>query len=228
MREEPVRGQAMARRALGLVRSGSRLGLGTGRAAGAFVRGLAAGVRQGLEVRCVATSRATERAARELGIPLVSLEEAGELELTVDGADEIDPALNLVKGYGGALVRERIVAAASRRLVILAEPEKLVPALGARGILPVEVLPFAWSFCAARLAELGCRPTRRLDAGAPFVTDNGNHVLDCAVQPIPEPAALEARIRAIPGVVGSGLFLGMADLVLVEDARGEVTERSRT
>lgn len=224
---EPVRGRGMARRALELVRSGSVLGLGTGRAATAFVRELAAAVRQGLEVRCVATSRATATAARELGIPLVSLEEAGELDLAVDGADEVDPALNLVKGYGGALVRERIVAAASRRLVILAEPEKLVPVLGARGILPIEVLPFGWSFCAGKLAELGCRPTRRLDGPAPFVTDNGDYILDCGVQPLADPPALEERIRAIPGVVGSGLFLGMADTVFVEDARGEVTGRSR-
>ncbi len=223
----PARGEAMARRALELVRSGSVLGLGTGRAATAFLRALAGRVRHGLQVRCVATSRATEAAARELGVPLVSLEEAGVLELAVDGADEVDPALDLVKGYGGALVRERIVAAASRRFVVLVEPEKLGPVLGARGVLPVEVIPFGWSFCAARLAALGCRPARRLDGQAPFVSDNGNHVLDCAVGPIADPADLERRIRAIPGVVGTGLFLGMADTVLVEDARGEVTVRTR-
>ncbi len=223
----PVRGEAMARRALEFVRTGSVLGLGTGRAATAFLRALAGRVRQGLQVRCVATSRATEAAARELGVPLVSLEEAGVLELAVDGADEVDPALDLVKGHGGALVRERIVAAASRRFVVLVESEKLVPVLGARGVLPVEVIPFGWSFCAARLAGLGCRPTRRLDGETPFVSDNGNHVLDCAVEPIAAPADLERRIRAIPGVVGTGLFLGMADTVLVEDARGEVTVRTR-
>jgi ribose 5-phosphate isomerase A len=122
-----------------LVHDGSLLGLGTGRAAAAFVSVLAEGVRAGLRIRCVPTSRATEAAARGLGVPLVSLEEARELDLAVDGADEVNPGLDLMKGYGGALVRERIVAAAARRLVILAEPAKLVGALGERGMLPVEV-----------------------------------------------------------------------------------------
>ncbi len=224
---EAARGVAMARRAVELAEDGSVLGLGTGRAATAFVRVLAERLRLGLRVRCVATSRATETLARELGVPLVSLEEAGVLELAVDGADEVTPALDLVKGYGGALVRERIVAAAARRFVVLVEPEKVVPVLGTRGVLPVEVIPFGWSFCAARLAALGCRPARRLDGQKPFVSDNGNHILDCAVEPIAAPAELERQIREIPGVVGSGLFLGMADTVLVEDARGEVTVRTR-
>ena len=206
----------MARRAAELVQDGSAVGLGTGHAASAFLVALADRVRRGLQVRCVATSRATEAAARELGLPLVSLEEVGELDLDVDGADEIDPALDLVKGYGGALVRERIVAA-----------EKLVPTLGARGLLPVEVVPFGWAFCARRLGELGHPSRRRMEGGAPLVTDNGNHILDCAVEPLADPAALERRIRAIAGVVGTGLFLGMADAAFIEDARGEVTVRQR-
>lgn len=217
----------MARRALDLVRDGDAVGLGSGRAATAFVRALGGAVGQGLRVRCVPTSLATERLARELGIPLVSLEEAGELDLAVDGADEVDPALDLIKGYGGALVRERIVAAASRRLVILVDPTKLVAALGAKGKLPVEVLPFGWAFAARRLGELGCAPRRRLAGEAPFVSDNGNHVLDCTVGPLPDPAELQRRIRAIPGVVDCGLFLGMAETVLVEDERGAVTVRRR-
>jgi len=222
-----IHGEAMARRAAELVQDGSAVGLGTGHAASAFLVALADRVRRGLQVRCVATSRATEAAARELGLPLVSLEEVGELDLDVDGADEIDPALDLVKGYGGALVRERIVAAASRRLVILAGTEKLVPTLGARGVLPVEVVPFGWAFCARRLGELGHPSRRRMEGGAPLVTDNGNHILDCAVEPLADPAALERRIRAIAGVVGTGLFLGMADAAFIEDARGEVTVRQR-
>jgi ribose 5-phosphate isomerase A len=222
-----IHGEAMARRAAELVQDGSAVGLGTGRAASAFLVALADRVRRGLQIRCVATSRATEAAARELGLPLVSLEEVGHLDLDVDGADEIDPALDLVKGYGGALVRERIVAAASRRLVILAGTEKLVPTLGARGVLPVEVVPFGWAFCARRLGELGHPSRRRMEGGAPLVTDNGNHILDCAVEPLADPAALERRIRAIAGVVGTGLFLGMADVAFIEDARGEVTMRQR-
>ena len=217
----------MARRAAELVQGGSAVGLGTGHAASAFLVALADRVRRGLEVRCVATSRATESAARDLGIPLVTLEEVGELDLDVDGADEIDPALDLVKGYGGALVRERIVAATSRCLVILAGTDKLVEVLGTRGVLPVEVVPFGWALSARRLGELGCLPRRRMAGAAPFVTDNGNNILDCAVEPIADPAALQRRIQAIPGVVGTGLFLGMADAVFIEDARGDVTVRQR-
>ncbi len=227
MERSEGRGAAMARRALELVPGDSTLGLGTGRAASAFVCALAERVRAGLRVRCVPSSAATEGLARELGIPLVSLEEAGELDLDVDGADEIDPALDLVKGYGGALVREEIVAASSRRLVVLAEPAKLVPVLGTRGRLPVEVVTFGWPRCAAKLAELGCRPRRRAGDGGPFLTDNGNFILDCGVEPIADPAGLRRRIRDIPGVVGCGLFLGMADTVFLEDERGEVSVMRR-
>lgn len=173
----------MARRAAALVQDGSAVGLGTGRAASAFLAALAERARRGLEVRCVATSRAIEAAARDLGLPLVSLDEVGELDLDVDGADEVDPALDLVKGHGGALVRERIVATASRRLVILAGTEKLVATLGARGRLPVEVVPFGWPLRARRLSGLGCPSRRRMGAGAPFITDNGNNILDCTVEP---------------------------------------------
>jgi ribose 5-phosphate isomerase A len=222
-----IHGEAMAQRAAELVQPGMAVGLGTGHAASAFLVALADRVRRGLDVRCVATSAATESAARDLGLPLVSLEEVEGLDLDVDGADEIDPALDLVKGYGGALVRERIVAAASRRLVILAGAEKLVARLGERGVLPVEVVPFGWAWCSRRLAELGCPSRRRVKGGATFITDNGNTILDCDVAPIADPAALERRIRAIPGVVGTGLFLGMADTVLIEDERGNVTLRQR-
>jgi ribose 5-phosphate isomerase A len=123
--------------------------------------------------------------------------------------------LNLIKGRGGALTRERIVAAASRRQVILVTPEKLVDRLGERGLLPVEVLPFAEPFCRRRLVALGLRPELRLRGGAPFITDNGNRVLDCAIGPLDNPAALESTVCAIPGVVDTGLFLGTASLVLV-------------
>lgn len=217
----------MARRAMELVHDGCLLGLGTGRAAAAFLTVLAEAVRAGLQVRCVPTSRVTESAARDLGVPLASLEEVGELHLAVDGADEVDPGLDLMKGYGGALVRERIVAAAARRLVILAQPAKLVGALGERGVLPVEVVTFGWAFCARRLEELGCRARRRMVGSAPFVTDNGNYILDCGVGPIKDPAGLERSIGGIPGVVGTGLFLGMADTVLLEDEQGHVTVRRR-
>jgi ribose 5-phosphate isomerase A len=133
----------------------------------------------------------------------------------VDGADEVDPRLDLVKGYGGALVREKIVAAAARRFIVLVGSEKLVPALGGRGRLPVEVVPFAASFCGRRLAELGYPPTTRLKDGRPFVTDNGNLILDVAVTSITDPQRLDRTLREIPGVVGTGLFVNMAHAVLV-------------
>jgi len=135
----------------------------------------------------------------------------------VDGADEVDPRCNLIKGYGGALVREKIVAGAARRLIILVGPEKLVPVLGSRGKLPVEVVPFALPLCERRLRELGHRPVPYRQGTGLFVTDNGNHILDCQIDPIADARELERAIRWIPGVVGTGLFLGMADTVLVGD-----------
>lgn len=208
---------ALATHALGFVADGAVVGLGSGRAASAFVRALAARVRDGLRARAVATSEETARLARDLGIELVGLE--ADIDLTVDGADEVDPKLNLIKGYGGALVRERIVAAASRRQVILVTAEKLVDTLGARGRLPVEVLPFGLPLCRRRLVDFGLKPTLRADDDGPFVTDNFNVILDCAVGPIENPAGLERAIRTIPGVIDTGLFLGTADTVVV--AEGE-------
>jgi ribose 5-phosphate isomerase A len=217
-------------RALEMVPNGGRIGLGSGRAAQAFVKALGERLRKGsLRIQGVPTSEETARLATQESIPLLTLAEAGILDLTVDGADEVDPNLDLIKGYGRALVREKVVAASSRRLVILVGDEKLVPRLGTRGKLPVEVTPFALPLCEARLRELGCRPVPYLaplaysgerdrdEGGALFVTDNGNHILDCQIDPIPDAHRLESDIRAIPGVVGTGLFLDMADTVLVGD-----------
>jgi ribose 5-phosphate isomerase A len=215
-------------RALEFIPEGATVGLGSGRAATAFVKLLGARVQAGFRVRAVSTSQATAQLADQLGIPLVTLEEAMPLDVVVDGADEVDPALNLIKGYGRALVREKIVAAASKKRIILVGTEKLVEALGTRGKLPVEVVPFGLPLCRARLAELGCRPVLYVVNGQVFVTDNGNHILDCGIAPIPQPFELEAQIRAIPGVVGNGLFLGMADTVLIGDKNFElVSEKHR-
>jgi ribose 5-phosphate isomerase A len=205
-------------RALELVPNRSWIGLGSGRAAQAFVKALGERVRNGrLYVHGVPTSEETASLARQEGIQLLTLVEAETLDLTVDGADEVDPKLDLIKGYGRALVREKIVAASSRRLVILVGDEKLVPQLGTRGKLPVEVTPFGLPLCQRRLGELGCRPVPYVQDGRLFVTDNGNHILDCHIDPISDAARLEMGIRAIPGVVGTGLFLGMAETVLVGD-----------
>jgi ribose 5-phosphate isomerase A len=203
-------------RALDLVADNSLIGLGSGRAARAFVQALADRVRAGaVRVRGVATSEETARLARDLGVPLTTLTEAGTLDLTVDGADEVDSRLNLIKGYGRALVREKVVAAASDRLVILVGQEKMVTRLGERGKLPVEIVPFSLPLCERRLLDLGCRPVLWAENGHALTTDNGNYILDCGVEPIDEPRQLESTIQAIPGVVGTGLFLGMADVVLI-------------
>lgn len=225
--------QAVAAQALDLIADGARVGLGSGRASLAFIAKLGERVRQGMRIVGVPTSTASERAAREVGIPLIELDEDVVLDLTVDGADEVAPNLDLVKGWGGALVRERIVAAASRRQVILVGREKLVHTLGERGRIPVEVIPLARGLVMRRLKALGLLPTVRpqADQTRPFLTDNGNLMLDCAVRdPLKDARVareLEAAALAIPGVVDTGLFLGTAERVLVgyPDGRVDVLER---
>lgn len=205
----------LGRRALEFVAPNSVVGLGTGHAATAFLHALGAQTRQGFAVRGVPTSNASAELARQLDIPLVGLDEVDAIDVAVDGADEVDPNLDLIKGHGGALVREKIVATAAKRLVILIGSEKVVPQLGSHGILPVEVVTFGLGLCARRLGELGLRPEPRLVDGKPYRSDNGNPILDCRVQAIEQPAQLDLAIRAIPGVVGTGLFLGFPVTVLV-------------
>jgi ribose 5-phosphate isomerase A len=224
---DPHELHAIAAAALELIADSSVVGLGTGHAATAFIHALAERVQRGLHVRGIPTSQASADLARQLGIPLTTLEEAGAIDVAVDGADEVDPQLNLIKGYGGALVREKIVAAAARRFVVLVGPEKLVPILGTRGTLPVEVVPFGLTLCRQRLSALAHAAEQRMRDGIPFITDNGNAILDCRIGPLNHPAELEQQIRAIPGVVGTGLFLGMAHTVLI--AHGDTVEtRHRT
>jgi ribose 5-phosphate isomerase A len=215
---------ALGAAALAEVKSGHMVGLGTGQAATAFIHALGRAVKDGLAVTGLPTSEASATLARRLGIPLI--DEPVALDVAVDGADEVDPRLDLIKGYGGALVREKIVAAAARRFLVLVGAEKLVKTLGGRGRLPVEVVPFAVPFVRRRLTELGYPPVVRLKDGAPFVTDNRNLILDAAVGSISDPAGLEATLRAIPGVVGTGLFVGMAHAVLVwDDGRARTLTR---
>lgn len=217
---EPVRlseegAAVLAAEAMRLLSSGQVVGLGTGQAATAFVRALGQRVAGGLDVRGVPTSEATAALARQLGIKLVTLDDVDAVDVAVDGADEVDPRADLIKGYGGALLRERVVAAVARRFVILVGAEKLVPTLGARGRLPVEVVPFAAGACRRRLDALGFSAAVRLAEGRPAVTDNGNLLLDCRVGALPDARAVDAAIRAVPGVVGTGLFLGLRPTVLV-------------
>jgi ribose 5-phosphate isomerase A len=222
---------AVTSRVLALVSDGARLGLGSGRASMAFLEALGQRVRAGLRVTGVPTSETTAARARELGIPLETLDNDTPLDFTVDGADEVERGtLNLVKGWGGALVRERIVAAASRRQIILVTGEKIVDHLGTRGKLPVEVLPFAAPYCRRRIEALTgfgtLLPGVRMDQGKPVVSDNGNWTLDCTLGPQTRPADLEQALLAIPGVVDTGLFIGTADLVLV-GMEGRVEEWRR-
>ncbi len=216
---------ALGRHALRYVKDGQTIGLGTGRAASAFIRSLGA---SRLKVRGVATSHASTELARSLGIELVELRDAPVLAADFDGADEVDGRLNMIKGLGGALVREKIVAASARKGIFLIGEEKLVKRLGAHGNLPVEVVPFAVAFAQRQITKLGLKPSLRRDAaGADFISDNGNLILDCRVREISNPARLERDLLAIPGVVGTGLFIGIADLVLIAMRDGKIKTMCR-
>jgi ribose 5-phosphate isomerase A len=217
----------IAEQALQHITDGQVVGLGTGRAAVQFVQALGKRVQGGLRVRGVATSQSTADLAAQLGIPMTTLAAVDALDVDVDGADEVDPQLRLIKGYGGALVREKIVAASSRMFIVLVGAEKLVGVLGQRGKLPVEVVPFGVDLVRRRLERLGLAATIRQAQGKAFVSDNGNLILDVAIPPQPDPAALEQQLRAIPGVVDTGLFLNMADLVLIQHADRIETRQRR-
>ncbi|HTN84119.1 MAG TPA: ribose-5-phosphate isomerase RpiA [Sorangium sp.] len=213
--------------ALARIESGMLLGLGSGRTAEAFIRRLGERVRGGLQIQGVATSERSAALARRENIPILPFEEVERLDVAVDGADEVAPDLGLIKGLGGALLRERVVAYEAARFIILVTPEKLVEKLGSRVPVPIEVVPFASASAARHLAALGGKPAVRKNAdGYPFQTDNHNWILDTAFGPMDAPAALDARIRKIPGVMDTGLFLDMATLVLVAEA-GAVRELHR-
>lgn len=213
--------QQAADEVLTYIQSGMIVGLGAGSTALLAVRGLAEKLARGelTNILGIPCSSVIEAEARRLGIPLTTLEEHPVIDLTFDGADEVDPALNLIKGGGGALLREKIVAQASRREIIIVDESKLSPALGTRWALPVEVVPFGWGSQAAFLEALGATVRRRLgEDGRPFVTDQGNYILDCAFGPIADPVSLGARLDARTGIVGHGLFLGLATDVIVAGA----------
>ena len=215
----------IAHRALELITDGNVVGLGTGRAATAFIHTLGDRVKAGLKVRGIPTSDASAELAKQLGIALVTFDDVKQIDVCVDGADEVDPAGDLIKGYGGALLREKVVAAFSRKLVILVGAEKLVPVLGSRGKLPVEVVPFALTPCRRQLAALGFDGEPRAKDGRLYVTDNGNYILDCKTAPLADVAAADAALHAVPGVAGTGLFVKRAHTILIQD--GEKVEERR-
>lgn len=221
-----------AAKALEFVRNGMRLGLGTGSTAKHFVDLLAERVRGGLDVVGVPTSDATRKQAESLGVPLTTLEETPELDLTVDGADEIGPDLSLIKGGGGALLREKIVAAASKQMVVIADESKWVPVLG-KFPLPIEVIPFGLATTKraveAALAAAGAAGPCTVRQGAdghPFVTDGGHLILDASLMRIADPVSVAGRLCPIPGVVEHGLFIGMASIAILAGSHGiRVVER---
>jgi ribose 5-phosphate isomerase A len=218
--------EAAARASLQYVKDGQVVGIGTGTTAAHFIKLLGEKVKNGLRIRGIPTSSRSGELAQSLGIPLTTLDECQEIAVTVDGADEVDPQLRLIKGGGGALLREKIVASASKQLVIVADESKQVPVLG-KFPLPVEVIGFAQALVRKRIAALGAEVTLRMGAdGNPFVTDEHHHILDCHFGQIRDADLLARQLSDMPGVVEHGLFIGMASVVLF--ARGnEIVERRR-
>jgi ribose 5-phosphate isomerase A len=206
--------KAAALRAVEMVESGMIVGLGTGSTAAHAIEAIGQLVAQGYELVCVPTSKATEALARSYGIVLATLDEVGACDITIDGADEVDPRLNLIKGMGGALLREKIVAFSSVHEVIIVDDSKMVQTLGTKSPLPVEILPFGHTKTIQALESLGCRA--KLKGGSePFLSDNGNYVAECRFPKIGDPELVEAEIDLIPGVVENGLFIDMATKVVV-------------
>ena len=211
-----------ARKALEFIEEGMVVGLGSGSTATQFIKLLGEQVKHGLKIRGIASSKASEELATSLTIPIVDFNTCPEIDVTVDGADEVAPRLALIKGGGGALLREKIVASASRRFIIVADSSKVVSQLG-KFPLPIEVIPMASPIVMRKLLNLGIRPkVRRLEAGSEFITDEGNVILDCECGLIDDPNKLAASIRQIVGVVEHGLFLDMADTALIAN-NSEVT-----
>ncbi len=218
--------EAAARASLQFVKDGQVVGLGTGSTAAYFIKLLGEKVKDGMRVRGIPTSDRSRELAESLGIPLTTLDECQEIAVTVDGADEVDPQLRLIKGGGGAMLREKIVASATKQLVIVADATKQVPVLG-KFPLPVEVIQFAQALVAKRIAALGAQVSLRKNAdGTPYVTDERNHILDCRFGQIRDADRLAQQLSEMPGIVEHGLFIGMASVVLF--AKGsEIVELRR-
>jgi ribose 5-phosphate isomerase A len=221
MENSAVQGKKLAAaKAVDYIRGGMTLGLGTGSTAYWAIQGIGEQVKNGLSVRAIATSIQSESLALELGIPIVPFSEIDHLDITIDGADEVDEGLNLIKGGGGALLREKIVASATRFYIIIVDESKLVRQLG-RFPLPVEVAPFGWELTFRRLEGLGGTPRRRMAGDVPFLTDNQHYILDTSFGLVSDPARLHAQVSAITGVMEDGFFIDMADIVIAGLANGD-------
>jgi ribose 5-phosphate isomerase A len=217
--------EAVGRAAAKLVRDGDIVGLGTGSTAYFAVVALGERVKSGLKIVGIPTSVATADLARKVGIPLTTLDEHPEIDITIDGADEIGPKLNLIKGGGGALLREKVVASVTKKMVVVSDSTKIVPALG-KFPLPVEIIPFARTVIEKKIASLGATTKLRMSPdGQPFITDNGNQILDCSFGRIDNPRALARELSDTAGAVEHGLFIGLAKLALV--GRGDHVEELR-
>jgi ribose 5-phosphate isomerase A len=218
--------EAAARASLRFIKDGQVVGLGTGSTAAHFIRLLGEQVKNGFRIRGIPSSDRSGEQATSMGIPLTTLDECQQIDVTVDGADEVDPQLRLIKGGGGALLREKIVASATRQLVIVADATKRVPVLG-KFPLPVEVIKFAQALVVKKIEALGAQVALRRDAnGKPYLTDERNHILDCRFGQIPDADVLARQLSDMPGVVEHGLFIGMASVVLVAEG-GDVVELRR-
>ena len=218
--------EAAARASLNFIEDGQVVGLGTGSTAAYFIQLLGERVKDGLKIRGIPTSDRSRERASTLGIPLTTLDECQQIDVTVDGADEVDEQLRLIKGGGGALLREKIVASATKQLVIVADASKRVPVLG-KFPLPVEVIKFAQALVKKKIEALGAAVELRRDSGGkPYLTDENNHILDCRFGQIPDADGLARRLSDMPGVVEHGLFIGMASVVLVAEG-SEVVELRR-
>ncbi|HEX3356059.1 MAG TPA: ribose-5-phosphate isomerase RpiA [Tepidisphaeraceae bacterium] len=225
MTAKQLAGQA----ALRFIHSDMLIGLGTGSTADCFLVALAEAIKSGKlkGIRGIPTSQKSDARARELGIPVVGFAQNPRASITVDGADEVGPDLNLIKGLGGALLREKVVAQNSDKLVIIADAGKEVPVLGTKSALPIEVTIFGHETQPAFFRSLGCEPTIRPNAdGTPFITDNGNYIFDCRFPSIPDPVALESTLMHRAGIVETGLFIGIAKVALIADGEG-VRERTK-
>ena len=217
--------QRAAAAAAELITDGMVLGLGTGTTASYLVQILGERVRQGLRIQGVPTSEATRQLAVAEGVPLTTLEEQPVLDLCLDGADEVDPELNLIKGGGGALLREKIVASAARQRIIMADVSKCVDCLGAFP-LAVETIPFGWEVTRRQLEQFGGVPTLRQREGKPFVTDQGHYIIDCALSQIEDAPRLNHQLNQLPGVVENGLFVDMTDRLIIGSPDG-ITEKHK-